>query len=355
MIQVKRSMRAAVRYHEAPRAPFGLALVILAMLGATPSQAQSPDAITKPVSIYVAGSAGGGLDLYARLLGRHIGPHIEGHPVIDVQDMPGAGGIRAANFLAVTAPKDGTAITTFAGGPLAEPLIGARNPGYDMSEFQWIGTISHDVSLCISWKGGPFNTIQDVMQREMTVAGTGAGSETDTFPVVLNAVLGTKFKLVTGYPGTQETFLAMENGEVNGRCGLTYSSLKSTKPDWIRDHKINILLQIALEKSPELPDVPLAHDLIQKPDDEKLLGLIMIGTVSGHPFAAPPGTPAGKVENLRRAFAATVQDPAFLADAASLKAEVSPMLGQKVQDVVADAYATPKPIIERAKALINPK
>jgi tripartite-type tricarboxylate transporter receptor subunit TctC len=351
----KRSMRAAARSTAVPGAPFGLALAALVTLGAAPSLAQTPDAITKPVSIYVAGSAGGGIDLYARLLGRHIGRHIEGNPAIDVQDMPGAGGIRAANFLAVTAPKDGTALATFAGGPLSEPLVGVRNPGYDMSEFQWIGTISRDVSLCISWKGGPFDTIQDAMKQEMMVGGTGAGSDTDSIPVVLNAVLGTKFKVVTGYPGTQETFLAMENGEVNGRCGLTYSSLKSTKPDWLRDHKVNILLQIALEKSPELADVPLALDLIQKPDDKKLLQLVTIGTVTGRPFAAPPGTPPGKVENLRRALAETVKDPAFIADAASIQAEVSPMLGPQIQDIITQAYATPKPIIERAKALLNPK
>ena len=351
----KRSMRAAARCNGVPGAQLGLALAVLAMLGAAPSLAQSPNAITKPISIYVAGSAGGGIDLYARLLGRHIGRHIEGNPVIDVQDMPGAGGIRAANFLAVTAPKDGTALATFAGGPLTEPLIGARNPGYDMSEFQWVGTISRDVSVCISWKGGPFNTVQDAMKQEMTVGGSGAGSDTDTIPVVLNAVLGTKFKLVTGYPGTQEIFLAMENGEVHGRCGLTYSSLKSTKPDWLRDHKVNILLQIGLEKSPEMQDVPLAIDLIQKPDDKQLLQLVTIGTVTGRPFAAPPGTPPGKVENLRRALAETVQDPAFLADAAAIQAEISPVLGPQIQDIIMQAYATPKPVIERAKALLNPK
>ena len=336
-------------------AEFGLASAALIVVGAMPSQAQSVEPITKPISIYVAGSAGGGLDLYARLLSRHMSSHVVGKPLVTVQDMPGAGGIRAANFLAVSAPKDGTAMTTFAGGPLAEPLIGVRNPGYDMSKFRWIGTISHDVSVCISWKGSPFKTIQDAMKHEMTVAGTGAGSETDTFPAVLNDVLGTKFKLVTGYPGTQETFLAMENGEVNGRCGLTYSSLKSTKPDWIREHKINVLLQIGLEKNPELQDVPLALDLIQKPEDKQLLGLIMIGTATGHPFAVPPGTPEGKVENLRHAFAATMKDPAFLADAASLKAEVSPISGVQVQDIIAHAYATPKPVIERAKRLLKSK
>jgi tripartite-type tricarboxylate transporter receptor subunit TctC len=355
MSEVKRSTRAAACRSFLQCVSPGLVSAVLALVGSMPSHAQSPNAITKPVSIYVAGTAGGGVDLYARLLGRYIGHHIEGNPVVDVQDMPGAGGIRAANFLAESAPKDGTAIATYPGGPLTEPLIGARNPGYDMSQFQWLGAISRDVSVCISWKAGPFKTIQDAMKQEMIVAGTGAGSETDTFPVVLNAVLGTKFRLITGYLGTKETFLAIENGEVNGRCGLTYSSLKTARPDWIRDDKINVLLQLALEKSTELPGVPLALDLIPKPDDKKLLELLMIGTVVGRPFAAPPGTPLGKVENLRRAFAETMQDPAFLAEAATMQAEISPTPGVQVQKIVADVYTTPKPIIDRAKALLNPQ
>jgi tripartite-type tricarboxylate transporter receptor subunit TctC len=335
--------------------PFGLAALTLSCLGALPAGAQSPDAITKPINIYVAGTSGGGVDLYARLLGRHIGKFIDGHPTVDVQDMPGAGGIRAANFLAKEAPKDGTALATYPGGPLSEPLIGERNPGYDMSQFQWIGAVSKDVSVCISWKAGSFQTIQDAMNKQMVVAGTGAGSETDTFPAVLNAALGTKFKLITGYLGTKETFLAIENGEVDGRCGLTYSSLKATKPDWIRDKKVNVLLQIALEKSAELPNVPLAFDLIKKEEDKQLLGLLMTGTVVGRPFAAPPGTPPGKVENLRRAFDATMKDPEFLADAANIQADITPTTGAGVQKIIADVYATPKPVIERAKQLLAPK
>jgi tripartite-type tricarboxylate transporter receptor subunit TctC len=332
-----------------------VAIAALTLLGAAAAHAQSADAITKPINIYVAGTAGGGVDLYARLLGQHIGHHIDGTPSVDVQDMPGAGGIRAANFLAKEAPKDGTALATYPGGPLTEPLIGARNPGYDMSQFQWIGAISKDVSVCISWKAGPFQTIEDAMKQEMVVAGTGAGSETDTYPAVLNAALGTKFRLITGYLGTKETFLAIENGEVNGRCGLTYSSLKAAKPDWIRDNKVNVLLQIALQKSAELPDVPLAFDLITNPQDKQLLSLLMIGTVVGRPFAAPPGTPAGKVENLRRAFDATMKDPAFLADAAKIEADIDPTPGAQVQDIVAKVYATPQAVIDRAKALLAPK
>src|SRR5215469_8436072 len=173
------------------------ALLSVAVLVAT-APARAQDTITKPVTIYVAGTAGGGIDLYARLLSRHLGRHIPGKPTVTVQVMPGAGGIRAANYLAEQAPRDGTAITTFANGPILEPLIGVRNPGYDMSSFTWIGAITKDIGLCISWGPTQFKTIDDVKTQQMIVAGTGAGSETDTWPIILNDVLGTKFKLVTG-------------------------------------------------------------------------------------------------------------------------------------------------------------
>src|SRR5262249_41721347 len=216
------------------------------------------DTIDRPVTIYVAGTAegGDGIDLYARLAGRHIGRHIPGKPTVTVQLMPGAGGIRAANYLAEQAPRDGTAMTTFASGPILEPLIGARSPGYDMSSFTWIGAITKDIGLCISWGPTPFKTIDDVKKQQMVVAGTGAGSEADTWPIVLNDVLGTKFKLVTGYVGSQETILAIERGEAHGRCVFSLSALKIAKPDWLRDKKINVLVLTALEKSAEFAGVP---------------------------------------------------------------------------------------------------
>jgi tripartite-type tricarboxylate transporter receptor subunit TctC len=231
-------------------------LISAALAFACTQAGKAQDTIDRPVTIYVAGTAGGGIDLYARLVSRHIGRHIPGKPAVTVQVMPGAGGIRAANYLAEQAPRDGTAITTFAGGPILEPLIGARNPGYDMSSFTWIGAITKDMGLCIAWGATPFKTIDDVRQQQMVVAGTGAGSETDTWPIVLNEVLGTKFKLVTGYVGTQETILAIERGEAHGRCVFSYSALKIAKPDWLRDKKINVLVLTALERSPDFPSVP---------------------------------------------------------------------------------------------------
>jgi len=319
---------------------------------AQPGQAQ--DTIDRPVTIYVAGTAGGGIDLYARLVSRHIGRHIPGKPAVTVQLMPGAGGIRAANYLAEQAPRDGTAMTTFASGPILEPLIGARNPGYDMSGFTWIGAITKDIGLCISWGPTPFKTIDDAKKQQMVVAGTGAGSETDTWPIVLNDVLGTRFKLVTGYVGSQETILAIERGEADGRCVFSQSALKIAKPDWLRDKKINVLVLTALEKSPEFPGVPAVVDLVTKQEDRQLLELMVGPSAMARPFAAPPGVPASKAALLRRAFDATMQDPEFRAEAGRIQADLAPTTGEEVQKLVARIYATPRPVIERVKKLLAP-
>jgi tripartite-type tricarboxylate transporter receptor subunit TctC len=329
-------------------------LIAAALVVPQPAAAQPANIIDKPVNIYVAGTAGGGIDLYARVVGRHLGRHIPGNPGVTVQVMPGAGGIRAANFLAQQAPKDGTAITTFAGGPILEPLIGARDPGYDMSQFTWIGAVTKDVSVCVAWGQSPFKTIEDARKQQMIVAGTGAGSETDTWPVFLNDILGTKFKVVTGYLGSQETILAIERGEAHGRCGLSLSSLKSAKPDWLRDKKINVLVQIALEKSPELPDTPLIYDLVSKPEDRQMLDLLVGPTAMARPFVGPPGLPEDKATLLRRAFDATMKDPEFLADAAKIQADVQPTTGEDAQKLVSRIYATPRPVIERVKKYFTP-
>ncbi|MDB5649676.1 MAG: hypothetical protein JWL62_1196, partial [Hyphomicrobiales bacterium] len=298
-------------------------------------------------------TAGGGIDLFARLLGRHIGRHIAGEPNVIVQVMPGAGGIRAATYLVQSAPRDGTAMAIFAGGPILEPLIGDRNPGYDMSQFTWIGAISKDVSLCIVRNESPVKTIDDAKKRDVVVAGTGAGSETDTLPIVLNELLGTKFKIVTGYLGSQQTILAIESGEVDGRCGWSLSSLKSTQPDWLTKKRVNVLVQLGLQKSAELPDVPLIMDLAKTDADRQLLTLLIGTTAISRAFVAPPGVPEAKARNLRRAFDATMKDPAFLAEAAIMRADVDPTTGEDVQKIVGAMYATPQPIVDRAKKLLS--
>lgn len=318
----------------------------------TPALGQQPDFAGKSITIYVAGTTGGGIDLYARWLARHMARHIPGAPSMNVQVMPGAGGIRAASFLAETAPKDGTALATFSGGPLLEPLIGARSHTYDASKFEWIGAITRDTSLCIAWKDGPFKSIHDLKTREMIVAGTGAGSDTDTYPVLLNDILGLKFRVVTGYLGSKETFMAIETGEAHGRCGMTWSALKAAKPDWIRNGKLIYLIQIGSEKHPELGDTPLARDLMANEDDRQALELLSAGASFGRNLAAAPGTPRGRVEILRRAFDATMTDPLFIAEGLQLQADIEPTKGDEVQKLVARAYAMPRPVIERVKKLI---
>ena len=317
-------------------------------------RADAQESFDRPVVITVAGTAGGGIDLYARLLARHFARHLPGHPPVTVQVMPGAGGIRAASYLARTAPRDGTALATFAGGPLLEPLIGARDPGYDMSRFTWIGAMNKDVGLCLSWGPSPFKTIDDVRKRPMVVTGTGAGSETDTWPGILNDLLGTRIKLVTGYPGSQESLLAIERGEADGRCTISLSALKTVRPDWLRQHKVNLLLQVGLDKAGELPDVPLLLDLLTRVEDRQMIAFLVTPNAIARHFAAPPGVPPGRTTQLRRAFDATMQDAEFLADARRMQADLAPTRGEDVEALVASTYATPRPVIARVKKFLTP-
>ena len=321
------------------------------LTGAARAQSETFD---KPITIYVAGTAGGGIDLLARALARHMGKYLQGAPNMVVQDMPGAGGIRAAGFLAEAAPRDGTAIGTFAGGPVIEPLIGARNPGYDMSKFIWVGAVSKDVGVCLSYGTTPFKTIEDLRDKQMIVAGTGAGSDSDTYPIILNEVLNTKIKLITGYLGTKETIMAIETGEAHGRCSVAYSALKMARPDWLRDKKINVIMQFGLEKSAELPDVPLVLDFVKNTEDRQLMELLMGTMAVARPFMAPPGVPEGRATALRRAFDKTMKDEGFLAEAKQLQLDVEPTPGEQAQKIVQNMYATPKAVVERAKKLLSP-
>ena len=315
--------------------------------------AMAQEVMDKPITINVAGTTGGGIDLVSRLLSRHYSRHLPGKANVIVQNMPGAGGIRAANFLAETAPKDGSAWAIFAGGPILEPLMGARNPGYDMSKFNWIGAVAKDVGLCVVMASTGFRTVEDARRNEIIVAGTGAGSETDTYPVILNEVLKTRFKLITGYLGTKETIMAMESGEAHGRCSFALAAIKITRPDWISEKKINYFFQLAPEKSRDLPDVPLVFEFINNDADRQLLELMVATKAIALPFAAPPGVPPARLEMLRRAFDATMKDPEFLAEAKKMLLDVEPSTGEATQAVVTKLYATPPAVVERAKKLLS--
>lgn len=307
----------------------------------------------KQVTILVAGTAGGGIDIGARVMARHLGKYIPGNPTVVAQLMPGAGGIRMIDHMNQVAPRDGTVIGTVAPGPIIEPLIGKRKINYRMTDFTMLAAMDKDVTLCIAWHASKFKSIKDVMAATMTVAGTGAGSSTDIYPLFLNEVIGTKFKVITGYQGSQETIIAIERGEVDGRCGWGWSSLNSTKPDWVRDKKVTYLMQMALERNPKV-DAPLALDFA-KDDATRQMMVLMFGPLSlNKPFFGPPGMPAARTAELRKAFAQALDDKELRADA--LKAfgdELQPTGGEQAQQLIAEIYATPPAVAERVRGLLS--
>ena len=320
-------------------------------LVATPASA---DAVSdfysgKTVTVYVGYSPGGGYDTYARTLARHMGKHIPGNPSMIVKNRPGAGSMLLTNELYNILPKDGTAIGLIGRGLPMEPLFGTPEAKYDPSKFTWIGSANNEVSVCVSWHTSPVKKWQDLLTTPLIVGGTGPGADTDTFPRVMNNVLGTKLKLVTGYPGGNDVLLAMERGEVEGRCGYSWSSAKARKADWLAEGKLNILIQMSTGKHEDLPEVPLIMDLAKSQEDKDALELIYARQEFGRPFLAPPSVPADRAEALQTAFMATMKDPAFLEDAKKQDLEVNPVSGKRVAELIAKIYSAPKEIVQRAK------
>ena len=328
---------------------------VAAVLIAAHAQAQSAADFYKARSLelYVGYSVGGGYDLYARVLARHIGRHIPGNPAVVVKNMEGAGSLRLANWLYRIAPRDGSVIGTIGRGTGFDPLLGVPAAQFDATGFAWIGSGNHEVSVCVAYAGNTdVTTFADLRAREMTVGGTGASADTDQFPRVVNGVLGTRMKIVSGYPGGNDIVLAMERGEVQGRCGWSWSSVKSTHGAMITEGKLHVLLQLALHKHPELPDVPLVVDLATTDEQRQILTLIFARQVMGRPFLAPPGVPAERAAALREAFMATMTDPDFVADAERTQLEVNPVAGEDVQKLVAEIYRTPPEVAKRAAQLL---
>lgn len=307
----------------------------------------------KTVTIMVGGTAGGGIDVGARMLSRYIGPYLPGHPNVVVQTMPGAGGVRLMEYLNAVAPKDGTVVGAFATGPILEPLIGARPAKYRMTDYPAIGAIEQDVSFCTTWHASPVKTYKDAMARETTVAGTGAASSTDIFPVVLNATIGTRFRVITGYLGTQETIMAVERGETDGRCGWGWSSLKSSKPDWLRDKKLNFILQLGLAKHPEAQHVPLALDLAPTEEAKQMLRVVLAPLAVTRPYFAPPGISGERVEEWRSAFVNGLKSPGATAELKKIFGEPpQPTPGAQMQSIIAEIYATPAPVVQKLKGVL---
>jgi tripartite-type tricarboxylate transporter receptor subunit TctC len=333
-----------------------LILGALALLGAAgPARADSVSDFYKgrTVNLYIGYSVGGAYDVYARQIARFLGRHIPGNPTVVPQNMEGAGSLRAANYIYTRAPKDGSAIATFARGAAFYPLMGLQGATFDATKMNWLASANNETSLCVAWATTGITEIDQLKTREMTAGGTGPSDDTVQFVRVINGTVGTRMRAVTGYPGGGDVLLAMERGEVQGRCGWSYSSLLSTRKSWIADHKINILLQLGLHKHPELPNVPLVMDLPLSPDKLAILRLVFARQVMGRPYATGPGVPPDRVAALRRAFTETFADPEFRAEADKAQLEINPVDGEEVQRLVSELYQTSPAVALEAGELIK--
>jgi tripartite-type tricarboxylate transporter receptor subunit TctC len=326
------------------------ALVVLATAAIALAQSAADFYQGRQISLYIGYSPGGAYDLYAREIGRAMGAHIAGNPILVPQNMEGAGSLRLANYLYRVAPQDGSAIGTFGRGIAFDPLLIGQGDAFDAQKFNWLGSANNEVSVCVAMKGSGITTFADLLTKELTVGGTGASADTDQFPRVLNSVLGTHFKIVQGYPGGNEVVLAMERGEVQGRCGWSWSSVLSTHKSWIEDKRMVVLVQLSLTKHPDLPDVPLVMDFAKTDEQRQILKMVFARQVMGRPYLAPPNLPADRVAMLRAAFMATMTDKNFLVEAAKTNLEVNPVSGEDVEKLVKDVYATPPDIVAKAKA-----
>src|SRR5579883_549343 len=306
------------------------------------------------VAMVVGYSAAGGYDTYARVVARHLGDHIPGHPTILPQNMEGAGSLRAANWLYAAAPKDGSVIGMVSRGMAMEPLIGRSHASFDSRKLAWLGSGTNEVSTCVTGHASAVKTWADALTKPFTVGGEGSGSDPDVFATIMRNVFGVKLRLVSGYPGTAELTLAIERGEIDGRCGWSYSSLKQQHSDWVASKQVNILVQLALTRSPELPDVPLIADLATTDRQRQILRLVFSRQAMARPFLAPPGIPAERKQALRAAFDATMKDPAFLAEAKQRGLEVNPVSGAEIDKLIEELYQTPADVIAEVRASIAP-
>jgi len=305
----------------------------------------------KNVALAISFTPGGGYDLYARALARHIGKYIPGHPVVVPQNMPGAGGLRVAQFFAVAAPRDGLMFGTFTRMAGIAPLFDPTQK-YDSSKMTWLGAITDSVSVCITWHTSPVKTWNDFLAKPVTMGGTGPGGELDIFTNLYKNIFNANVKLVSGYPGTAEIMLAMERGELDGVCGIDWTTIKAQRARWIAEKRINVIAQAAFHKDPDLPDIPLIMELTQDPEKLQILKLFVSAHEFARPYAAPPDIPTDRAAALTAAFDETMKDRTFLAETTEHQMEVAPVNGKRLAQMLAELYATPEPILEKARLAI---
>lgn len=306
----------------------------------------------KRIDLYVGSDVGGAYDGYARLVSRHLGKHLPGNPGIVVKNMPGAGGMRLANYLYTLARQDGTEIGIVNQGAAMSQALNEAGVQYDARRMGWIGSTHQTVNVAFSWHTSPVKTIQDLQKQELIVGTTGAGSATSFYPELMNQFLGTRFKVIGGYKGNNDMHLAIERGEVNGRGAYNWANLRD-QTTWVRDKKVHILVQMGAERAPDLPDVPLLHELAKDAADREVLEFVSLSPALGRPFVTPPGLPAERLALLRRGFEAMVKDPEFLAEAASSRLEIDPIPGEKLADIVERTLRASPETVKRAKLAMS--
>jgi tripartite-type tricarboxylate transporter receptor subunit TctC len=308
----------------------------------------------KNINWILSAGAGGGYASYAHAFAPFFSKHIPGNPHIVIQNMPGAGGIRAMIYLANVAPKDGTTIGLVHSSVPFAPLYGTRGANFDPRQMHWIGSITSAFGICVSWTASGITKWEDLFEREFIVGGTGAGSQMETLPTMLKQLFGAKIRIVSGYKGGNDVYIAMERGEVHGRCGGLVSSIKSTRPDWFPKKLISVPIQIAIERDDDFPDVPAVAEFVKDERTRQVLELILSPFAMDRPILLPPGTPPDKVAALRKAFSAAMRDPAFHAEAKRQKIEIKEISGERVTEVIRRAYAMPPEVIQAAKQAMSP-
>jgi tripartite-type tricarboxylate transporter receptor subunit TctC len=328
-----------------------LATLALALTAAAAPAQPSPYA-GKTVTMVIGFGPGGGYDLWGRTVARHIGKHLPGKPTVVPQNMPGAGSYVAASHLYNTAAKDGTVIGIIARDAALGPLTGAPGARFDATKFSWLGTPTKEHNVCIARAEARVKTAQDLREHTLILGNTGPGTGTYTYPRVLADLLGFKFRNIGGFPASSDVFLAIERGEVEGICE-SLDSVKARRADWLSERKVSVLLQGGTAPHPELKGVPFVPDLARNDDERKILEFVYAGQGVGRPFVAPPGLPPERLQMLRDAFAATMKDPEFIADARRGRLELDPEDGAHLQALIERIYATPKPIVERVGKLIK--
>ena len=331
----------------------GLTFAALAAAGPAAADPTADFYKGKQVALILSAGAGGGYASYAHAIAPYLTKHIPGNPNVVVQNMPGAGGLRAMQYFNTVAPTDGTVLGLVHSSVPFAPLYGIKGASFDPRKFNWIGSINSSTAICVSWTASGVTQWKDLFEKDFIVGGTGAGSQMETMPAMINKLFGTRIKIISGYTGGNDVYLAMERGEVHGRCGGLVSSINSTRPDWFPKHKISVPIIVSLDRSNLFPDAPALVEFAKDERTRRILKLVLFPLEMDRPVLAPPGVPAERIAALRIAFHAAMTDPGFIADAEKANIEIGEIPGAKLQTILDEAFGMPPDIVKAANEAMN--